>query len=92
MSTVHISEEDAEASLQTLLARASTGEQIVIDMPGSSVRLVPNQMPQGRTGHEMLAILNGLPGERGVMDETFAADVRSFRACHPEGLDGTKWD
>jgi len=92
MAVIHISEEEAAKNLGSLVTRAAQGDDIVIDGPTSSAKLVAHGRPKPRSGAEILAILESLPGERGVMDADFARDVRQFRENHPESLDGSKWD
>jgi hypothetical protein len=92
MAVIHISEEEAAKELGSLVKRVSQGDEFVIDGPTSSAKLVPNGPPTARTGAEIIAILEGLPGVRGVMDEDFARDIMDFRKRHPESLDGSKWD
>jgi antitoxin (DNA-binding transcriptional repressor) of toxin-antitoxin stability system len=75
MAVIHIPEEEAAKDLGNLLARVTRGDEIVIDGATTSVRLIPEGSPKGRTGAEMLAILNSLPGERAVIDDDFAADI-----------------
>jgi hypothetical protein len=92
MAVIHIPEEEAAKNLGSLVTRASRGDEIVIDGPSTSARLVANGPPKTRTGAEILEIYDNLPGERGVMDEDFARDVMEFRRRHPESLDSSKWD
>ena len=92
MSVVHITEEEAAKNLGSLVTRASQGDEIVIAGPTSSARLISNGPLLGRTGAEIIAILDTLPDVRGVMDDDFARDVMDFRKRHPESLDGSKWD
>jgi antitoxin (DNA-binding transcriptional repressor) of toxin-antitoxin stability system len=92
MAVIHIPEEEATKDLKALLARVAQGDEFVIDGATTSFRLVPSTPMKPRTGAEMLEILANLPGERGVMDEDFARDVRSFREGHPESLDSSRWD
>jgi antitoxin (DNA-binding transcriptional repressor) of toxin-antitoxin stability system len=91
MAVIHIPEEEAAKDLSGLMAKVARGDEIVIKGVSMSARLIPER-PKGRTGKEMLEILANLPGERGIMDEDFAPDVRSFRERHREPLDSTKWD
>jgi hypothetical protein len=44
-----------------------------------------------RTVGEAVAMLRQLPGERGVMDEEFARDVRQFREVQAESIDSSRW-
>jgi hypothetical protein len=92
MSVIHIPEEEAVKDPGSLVARASQGDEFVIDGPTSSARLVSNGPPKARTGAEIIAILDGLPDVSGVMDDDFARDVMEFRKRHPESLDATRWD
>jgi hypothetical protein len=92
MAVIHIPEEEAAKNLKSVLARAELGEDIAIDGSNSSFRLVPSTRRSPRSGTEILKMFADLPGERGIMDEDFARDVRSFREGHPESLDSSKWD
>lgn len=92
MAVIHIPEEEAARDLKGLLARTQLGEDIVIDGPTASFRLIQTPPVRPRNGAEILELYRSLPGERGVMDEDFARDVRSFRQGHPESLDSSKWD
>src|SRR5665213_2421656 len=78
MSVVHISEEEAVRDFAEVLSHIDEGKEVVIERKGSRLELVPK--PRMRTVGEARAILASLPGERGVMDEEFARDVRNFRA------------
>lgn len=80
MGVVHISEEEAIRDFAAVLAKVDAGEEVVIDRPGSAVRL-ERSVPR-RTVAESIAILDALPGERGYMDEGFARDVRELRDLH----------
>jgi len=92
MAVIHIPEEEAAKTLGSLVTRAAQGDEIVINGPSSSAKLVANGPIRSRTGAEILAMYDNLPGERGFMDEDFARDVMEFRKRHPEGLDSTRWD
>jgi len=91
MAVIHIPEEEAAKTLSDLIKRVRLGEEFVIDGSNSSARLVAD-IPRGRTAAEMIAILDKLPGEREVMDEDFARDVRSFRERHSGESLGAKWE
>jgi hypothetical protein len=86
MSVIHIPEAEAAKDIGSVLERVGRGEEIVIDRAAASVRLLPESKFTPRTLKEMIAILESLPGQRGVVDADFAADARSFRERHPEGL------
>jgi hypothetical protein len=90
MSVVYIPEEEALKDFAVVLSRIDEGQRVVIDRQGSQLELVPKY--RLRTVKEALAILDALPGERGVMDPEFARDVRNFRERHRESLDSSKWD
>ncbi len=92
MAAIHIPEAEAAKDLRLVLARAEQGEEIVIDSPTASFRLSRATPIKPRSGAEILKAFASLPGERGVMDEDFARDVRSLRERHPESLDSSKWE
>ncbi|MBW4038176.1 MAG: hypothetical protein HIU91_04725 [Acidobacteria bacterium] len=76
MAVIHIPQEEALRDFEHLLARVAHGDEIVIEGAARSARLVAEESAKGRTGAEMMAILDRLPGERAVIDEKFANDVR----------------
>jgi len=91
MAVIHIPEEEAARDLSSLLARVAEGDEIVIEGPHHSARLVFEESPKARSGTEILKILARLP-RRSPVDDEFAHDVMSFRERHSEPLDSSKWD
>jgi hypothetical protein len=74
MAVIHIPEEEAVRDFGAVLSKIDAGNSIVIDR-GATTVVLESSKPM-RTIAEALEILKNLPGERAVMDEDFAADVR----------------
>jgi hypothetical protein len=75
MAIIHIPEEAAK-NFGTLILRVQHGDEIVIEGSNASVRMVMDSRPKARTGAEILELLSKLPGERPVMDDSFADDIQ----------------
>lgn len=90
MSVLHISEEEMRKDISRVLDHVAAGDEVEVGRPGGAVRLAKSDRGRFRTFEEALAMLD--PDSPGVMDESFAHDVMSFRANHPEPLDSSKWD
>ncbi|MDQ2925322.1 MAG: hypothetical protein M3R43_07195 [Acidobacteriota bacterium] len=75
MSVINISEEEATNNFGPVLKKLTVGDTVVIDSAAGHIELLATR-GRGRTVAEALEILKALPGERGVMDDEFAADVR----------------
>jgi len=90
MATFRISATDAARDLSELLARASAGEQVIIESGSGSFAVVPAPVSPLRTAQEILA---RLPKDSpATIDEDFARDVELAIAAHREPLNPPEWD
>lgn len=92
MATIRISEAEAIRDITGLLARAHTGEEIIIEKDAASPAVVLRQAaaPLRRSIEESIALLPA--DSTAVIDEDFANDVAAAIAAHREPLDPPAWD
>jgi hypothetical protein len=95
MERIHISEADASANFEGLMARARAGAEIFIEKPAlPDVVLRVADRPSGRLFSESIALAEAHAGETGdepVMDADFAADLEEIlRNRKPR--DTSAWD
>jgi hypothetical protein len=92
MGIVRISEAEAIRNIAGLLARAYTGEEIIIEKDAASLAVVlrPAAMPLRRSIEECINLLP--PDSTAVIDEDFASDVAAAVTAHREPLNPPAWD
>jgi hypothetical protein len=90
MATIRISEADAIRDIKGLLARASLGEEIVIEKDASPVVVLRKAAPLARSIEACIAMLP--PDATTSIDEDFAKDVAAAVAAHREPLNPPAWD
>jgi hypothetical protein len=92
MAVVRISRSEAASDFEGLVARAASGDEILIEADaGVIVKLLPADMPRPRLLSESLKILK----ERGsavTLDGAFGADLEEVIRSHPEPLNPPAWD
>ncbi|MGH7226737.1 MAG: hypothetical protein ACRELF_26270, partial [Gemmataceae bacterium] len=87
MATIHISEADAIRDIKGLLARASLGEEIVIEKDAApAVVLRKAEPPRGRLLSESLRLAQER-GSTATLDGSFARDLEAVVNSHPEPLE-----
>lgn len=90
MSVLHISEEEAVNDFARVLRSVDEGNEVVIRRDLNEITVARSTVRRMRSFNEALAVLD--PNSPGVMDESFANDVASFRSNHPESLNSSQWD
>jgi hypothetical protein len=92
MATIRISEAEAIRNIAGLLARAYTGEEIIIEKDSASPAVVlrPAPAPLRRSIEECIDLLPA--DSTAVIDEDFASDVAAAVAVHRESLNPPAWD
>ena len=92
MATIRISEAEAIRDIAGLLARAYTGEEIIIEKDAASLAVVlrPAAAPLRRSIEECIALLPA--DSTAVIDEDFASDVAAAVTAHREPLNPPAWD
>lgn len=92
MAVIHISRTEAADDFDTLITRASKGDEILIESSaGIIAKLLPGDVPRPRLLSESLRILN----ERGstvTLDPDFGRDLEEIINGHSEPLDPPAWD
>jgi antitoxin (DNA-binding transcriptional repressor) of toxin-antitoxin stability system len=92
MAVVHISRTDAANDFEGLMARAASGDEILIESNACVVaKLLPGDALRPRLLSESLKILK----ERGsavTLDGEFGRDLKDIISSHREPLNPTAWD
>lgn len=87
MATIHISEADAIRDIKGLLARASLGEEIVIEKDAAPAVVLRKAEPaRGRLLSESLRLAQER-GSTATLDGSFARDLEAVVSSHPEPLE-----
>ena len=87
---IHISEVEAARNFASLLARVRAGAEIVIEHDQLPVAVLHAPVPARRTVSECIALLP--EGSSATIDDTFAKDVETAVASHPEPLQPPEWE
>jgi antitoxin (DNA-binding transcriptional repressor) of toxin-antitoxin stability system len=94
MAVIHISEAEAARDFSGVLARVSSGEEVVIDRvaaPPVVMSVAVVQRGPGRLLSEAIASAEAR-GSSATIDEDFARDVAEAVAAHREPLNPPAWD
>lgn len=92
MAVIHISRTEAAGNLDGLLARAASGDEILIESDAHVVaRLMPGDAPRPRLLSESLQILKER-GSKVTLDGDFERDLQEIIASHREPLNPPAWD
>ncbi len=92
MAVIHISRAEAANHFDGLIARADSGDEVLIESGERVVaRLLPGDKVRPRLLSETLRILQ----ERGstvTLDDEFGRDLEEVIKSHPEPLNPPSWD
>lgn len=92
MAVIHISRTEAASNFEGLIARATNGDEILIESnTGVVARLIPGDAPRPRLLSESIKILE----ERGstvTLDSDFGGDLEEIINSHREPLNPPAWD
>ena len=87
---VRVSEAEAASDFGSLLARVSTGVEVVIEHEATPVAIVRPAEAVTRTLGECIGLLS--LDSNATVDEDFPDDVTAAVASHPESLTPPTWD
>ena len=87
---LHITEADLVRDVRSILQRAQTGTEIVIERDAQSVAVLRGVTPVRRRMSECIALLSD--DSSATIDPDFAKDVEAAIADHREPLKPPAWD
>lgn len=90
MATIHISLEEAERDLPSLVARLDQETRFLIENGSTPIAELRSPQPKRMTIDECIALLEAK--EQVTQDDTFAEDIDTVVAMHREPLDSSLWD
>jgi len=91
MAVIHISRTEAASNFDRVIARAGSGDEIIIDDGDSTVVLRRAVRKPGRLLSEILASAEAR-GSNATLDADFGRDLEEVIESHCEPLDPPAWD